>query len=398
MSGAPDSRPKLRISTRAVHAGLNPAENSGAITAPIFQSATFVAADTAELRAINAGERRGYVYSRIRNPTVLAAEQRVAALEEAQSCVLFASGMAAIAGAIAPFLKAGDDLVALPDIYGGTLKYLRTILPAQGVNVIWAKGIDAADVAAAITPNTRVIYAETPTNPLVRVVDLTALSEVARGIGAKLIVDGTLGSPMNQRPLALGADLVVHSATKYLNGHGDLIIGAVCGDRALTRDIRSLQQVSGAIVDAHSAWLLMRGMATYALRMRQHNTSGQAIAEFLAGRSDVTRVFYPGLPDHPDHALARRQMSGFGGLVSFEMYSAAAAQTVVDRTRLFGIGPSVGGVESLISQPGNTSHFSVPAEQRRAMGISDRLVRISVGIEDTDDLIADLEQAMEAAR
>jgi cystathionine beta-lyase/cystathionine gamma-synthase len=397
MSGAPDSRPKLRISTRAVHSGLNPAENSGAITAPIFQSATFVAADTAELMAINAGERRGYVYSRIRNPTVLAAEQRVAALEEAQSCVLFSSGMAAIAGAIAPFLKAGDDLVVLPDIYGGTAKYLRTILPAQGVNVIWAKGLDAADVAAAVTPKTRVIYAETPTNPLVRAVDLVALSEVARGIGAKLIVDGTLGSPMNQRPLTLGADVVVHSATKYLNGHGDLLVGAVCGDRALTREIRNLQQASGAVVDAHSAWLLMRGMATYALRMRQHNASGQAIAEFLAGHAEVARVLYPGLPDHPDHALARRQMSGFGGLVSFEMQSAEAAQAVVDRTRLFGIGPSVGGVESLISQPGNTSHFSVPPEQRRAMGISDRLVRISVGIEDTEDLVADLEQALETA-
>lgn len=398
MSSTRDPGSKLRISTRSVHSGLNPAENSGAITAPIYQSATFVAADTAELMAINSGERRGYVYSRIRNPTVLAAEQRVAALEEAQSCVLFSSGMAAIAGAIAPFLKAGDDLVALPDIYGGTSKYLRTILPAQGVNVIWTKGLDASDVAAAVTPKTRVIYAETPTNPLVRVVDLAALARVAHGIDAKLIVDGTLGSPMNQRPLALGTDIVVHSATKYLNGHGDLLVGAACGNRALTRDIRSFQQASGAIVDAHSAWLLMRGMATYALRMRQHNMSGQAIAEFLAGRADVARVLYPGLPDHPDHALARKQMTGFGGLVSFEMHNADAAQAVVDRTRLFGIGPSVGGVESLISQPGNTSHFSVPPEQRRAMGISDRLVRISVGIEDIEDLIADLEQALEGAR
>ena len=398
MSDAPDSRPEMRISTRAVHSGLNPAENSGAITAPIFQSATFVAADTAELMAINSGERRGYVYSRIRNPTVLAAEQRVAALEGAPSCVLFSSGMAAIAGAIAPFVRAGDDLVALPDIYGGTTKYLRTILPAQGVNVIWASGVEADAVAAAITPKTRVVYAETPTNPLLRVVDLEALSGLARGAGAKLIVDGTLGGPMNQRPLALGADVVVHSATKYLNGHGDLLVGAVCGDRKATRDIRNLQQASGAVVDAHSAWLLMRGIATYALRMRQHNASGQAIAEFLAGRPEVARVFYPGLPDHPDHALARRQMSGFGGLVSFEMHDPQAAQTVVDRTRLFGIGPSVGGVESLFSQPGNTSHFSVPPDQRRAMGILDTLVRISVGIEDLEDLMSDLEQALEAAR
>lgn len=393
MSGASDR--KNGIGTRAVHAGVNPAENLGAVTAPIYQSATFVAADTAELMAINTGQKRGFVYSRIRNPTVLAAEQRVAALEEAQSAVLFASGMAAIAGALAPFLKAGDDLVALPDIYGGTVKYLNEVLPAQGVNVIWAKGISAEDVAEAVTPNTRIIYAETPTNPLLRVVDLPGVAEVARKAGAKLVVDGTLGGPMNQRPLELGADIVVHSGSKYLNGHGDLIIGAVCGSRELTRSIRSSQQASGAIVDAQSAWLMMRGMATFALRMRQHNVTGQAVAEFLEAHPKVERVMYPGLPSHPDHMLARTQMSGFGGLLSFEMHSPEAARTVVDATRLFGIGPSVGGVESLISQPGNTSHFSVPAEQREAMGISDRLVRISVGIEETDDLIADLNQALD---
>jgi len=386
---------KFRLGTRAVHAGLAPAENLGAVAAPIYQSATFVAADTAELIAINTGEKRGYVYSRIRNPTVLAAEQRLAALEEAQSCVLFASGMAAIAGALSPFLKAGDDVVILPDVYGGTIKYFRDVLPGQGVNVIWADDITPDAVARAMTPATRVVYAETPTNPLLRIVDLAALAAIAHAAGAKLIVDGTLGGPMNQRPLELGADLVIHSASKYLNGHGDLIVGAVCGSRQLTRDVRGLQQASGAMVDAHSAWLLMRGMATFALRMKQHNLSAQAVAEFLAAHPAVTRVLYPGLADHPDHALARAQMTGFGGLMSFEVKTPEAAIQVVDRTRLFGIGPSVGGVESLISQPGYTSHFSVPPEQRLAMGISDCLVRISVGIEDTDDLIADLAQALE---
>jgi cystathionine beta-lyase/cystathionine gamma-synthase len=381
-----------------VHAGLDPADNRGAVTVPIYQSATFVAANTADLAAINSGEKRGYVYSRIRNPTVLAAEQRLAALEDAQSCVLFSSGMAAVAGALAPFLTAGDDLVALPDIYGGTVRYLREVLPGQGINIVWARGISAEEVASAMTPKTRVVYAETPTNPLVRVVDLPALAEVAHAGSAKLIVDGTLGGPMNQRPLQLGADVLVHSASKYLNGHGDLIIGAVCASRALTRPIRSLQQTSGAIVDAHSAWLLMRGMATYPLRMRQHNISGQAVAEYLQGHPGVARVFYPGLPSHPDHALACRQMTGFGGLLSFETPTAEAARQVVDRARLYGIGPSVGGVESLISQPSATSHYSVAPEQRAAMGISDRLVRISVGIEETADLIADLAQALEARR
>ena len=388
----------LGLGTRAVHAGLDPADNRGAVTTPIYQSATFLAADTAELMAINTGEKRGYVYSRIRNPTVAAAEQRVAALEDAPSCVLFASGMAAIAGAVAPFVKAGDDLVTLPDLYGGTIKYLRDILPAQGVNVIWAESGAADDVAAAVTARTRVIYAETPTNPLVRIVDLSALAGIAHDAGAKLIVDGTLGGPMNQHPLELGADIVVHSASKYLNGHGDLIIGAVCGPRDLMRAIRILQQASGAIVDAHSAWLLMRGLATFQLRMRQHNASGQAIAAFLDRHPNVKRVFYPGLPSHPDHALAAQTMTGFGGLLSFEMEKPEGARQVVDGTRLFGIGPSIGGVESLISQPGNTSHFSVPPERREAMGISDRLVRISAGIEDTADLIADLAQALERPR
>jgi len=387
--------PGLGLGTLAVHAGLDPAGNLGAVSAPIYQSATFVAADTAELMAINEGTKRGYIYSRIRNPTIVAAEQRLSALEQAESSVLFASGMAAIAGAIAPFLKAGDQIVALPDVYGGTLKYFRDVLPTQGVEVTWAKSIAVADVAAALSPRTRVIYAETPTNPLVRVVDVPALAAFAHEKGCLLIVDGTLGSPMNQYPLALGADLVVHSASKYLNGHGDLIIGAVCGDRKLTRQVRSLQQASGAIVDPHAAWLLMRGMATYALRMARHNASGQAVAEFLEAHQKVARVFYPGLASHPDHALAKRQMRGFGGLMAFEMADGAAAQIVVDKTRLFGIGPSIGGVESLISQPGNTSHFSVPPEQRRIMGISDGLVRISVGIEDIEDLIADLSRALE---
>lgn len=383
------------IGTRAVHGGLSPQDHLGAVTVPIYQSATFVAADTEDLMAINTGAKRGFVYSRIRNPTVMAAEARVAALEEAQSAVLFASGMAAIAGALAPFLRAGDELVTPPDLYGGTIKYFRDILPAQGVSVVRSADGSPEAIRAALTERTRVVYVETPTNPLLRVADLAAIADIAHTAGAKLIVDGTLGGPMNQRPLELGVDLVVHSASKYLNGHGDLIIGAVCGARSLTRNVRSLQQASGAMVDAHSAWLLMRGMTTFQLRMARHNASGQAVAEYLATHPKVTRVHYPGLPNHPDHALARRQMQGFGGLLSFELATPDAARHVVDATRLFGIGPSVGGVESLISQPGNTSHFALAPEERHAMGIPDELVRISVGIEDVEDLIADLAQALE---
>ncbi|MDW6023374.1 aminotransferase class I/II-fold pyridoxal phosphate-dependent enzyme [Mesorhizobium sp. BAC0120] len=387
-----------RIGTRAVHSGFEPAENLGAVTPPIYQSATFLSADTAELEAINEGKKRGFVYSRVRNPTVLAAEQRLAALEEAESAVLFASGMAAVAGALAPLLSAGDELVALPDIYGGSIRYFNEMLPRQGVTVHWAASPAPQDVAACITEKTKVVYAETPTNPLVRVVDLAALSALAREAGALLVVDGTLGGPMNQRPLELGADLVIHSATKYLNGHGDVLAGAVAGSRKLTRSIRTLQQASGAVIDPNAAWLLMRGMATYPLRMAQHNLGGIEVARFLAAHPKVTKVHYPGLPEHPDHELARQQMSGFGGLLSFELADAAHARHVVDATRLFGIGPSIGGVESLISQPGNTSHHSVTAERRREMGISDGLVRVSVGIETIEDLIADLAQALEGCR
>lgn len=384
------------LGTLAVHAGHAPEEHMGAAVPPLYQSVTFVAADSDALEEINEGRRRGYVYSRIRNPTVLAAEQRLAALEGAQSAVLFASGMAAVAGALDPFLTSGDELVALPDIYGGTLRYFTEILPRRGIDVRWARSIDAADVAACVGPKTKIIYAETPTNPLVRVVDLPALAGLAARSSSMLIVDGTLGGPLNQKPLELGTHLLIHSGSKYLNGHGDVLAGAVVGSRELTRKVRSAQQASGAIMDPHAAWLLMRGMATYELRMQRHNASGMEIAEFLEGHKAVRKVHFPGLASHPDHQLARRQMSGFGGLISFEVADAQAARRVVDRTRLFGIGPSIGGIESLISQPGNTSHHSVSPERRLEMGITPGLVRISVGIEDARDLVTDLAQALEA--
>lgn len=393
-----DARHSDRLGTLAVHAGLDPRANEGAVTMPIYQSVTFAAPDTEGLEAVNSGRARGFVYSRVRNPTVMAAEQRLAALEGAQSAALFASGMAAVTGALAPLLQAGDELVALPDIYGVTLRYFTELLPRQGVTVRWAASLAPEDVAACVTEKTKVIYAETPTNPLVRIVDLTALASIAHEAGAKLVVDGTLGGPMNQRPLELGADLLIHSATKYLNGHGDVLAGAVCGTRAELRAVRSFSQANGGVMDPHAAWLLMRGMATYSLRMARHNENGQRLAEFLAAHPAVGKVYYPGLASHDDHALAVKQMTGFGGLMSFEMASAEAARHVVDATRLFAIGPSVGGVESLISQPGNTSHYSVPPEKRREMGIGDTLVRISAGIEEAEDLIEDLTQALEGCK
>lgn len=387
----------MKIRTLAVHAGEHPERYHGAASVPIYETATFVAESTEALMAVNRGERHGFVYTRLRNPTIMAAEERLAKLEGAGSAVVFASGMAAIAAAIGATLVAGDELVAATDIYGGTYRLLTEILPRQGIAVRWCDALDAAAIARSLSPKTRAVYIETPTNPLVRVADIRAIADVAHAHEARLIVDGTLGSPFNQRPLELGADLVVHSASKYLNGHSDLIVGVVAGGRDLVRNVRTHQFVTGAIVTPMAAWLLHRGLATFALRVEQHNRNGLAVSEYLAGHPKVARVHYPGLASHPDHALAQRQMRGFGGLLSFEVRGdGAAAQRVVDASRLCGIGPSIGGIESLISQPSATSHYSVPPEVRHRMGITDNLVRLSVGIEDADDLIADLAQALEA--
>lgn len=386
---------RQRPATRAVHAGVNPRQNQGAVSPPIYQTATFVAADTADLEAINSGKKRGYVYTRQRNPTVMAAEERLAALEESESAVLFSSGMAAIDAAVSSVTRAGSEIVSITDIYGGTYRLFTEIAPARGVKVNWCDSLEAEAIAACITPATTAVYIETPTNPLVRLVDIAAVAKVAQARKIPLLVDGTLGGPMLQRPLQLGADLVIHSASKYLNGHGDLIIGAVAGARKMTKAVRQLQQALGAIPDPMAAWLFQRGMATYPLRMAQHNANGMAVAAFLSGHPKVLKVHYPGLASHPQHALARRQMEGFGGLLAFEVAGGAdAARQVVDRCRLCGIGPSIGGIESLISQPANTSHYSLPPAERAARGITENLVRLSVGIEAAEDIIADLEQAL----
>jgi cystathionine beta-lyase/cystathionine gamma-synthase len=388
----------MKIETLAVHAGNHPDKQLGAVSPPIYQTATFTATDTEDIMAINRGEKQGFVYSRLRNPTVMALEQKLARLEGAESAVVFSSGMAATAAAVGAFLKSGDELVSLADVYGGTHHYFSTVLPRHGVQVRWCDSYDPARIDSMITGSTRVLFAETPTNPLLRIVDLQAVSEVARRRNVKFIVDGTLGGPFNQKPLELGADIVVHSASKYLNGHSDIIVGVVAAARIHTRAVRDLQFVSGSILEPFGAWLVHRGLSTYALRMRQHNENGMAVARYLEDHPKVERVYYPGLKSHPQHDLARKQMRGFGGLLSFEVRGAAeAARKVVDHCKLCGLGPSLGGVECLISQPMTTSHYSVPEVTRHAHGISDNLVRLSVGIEAAEDIIADLEQALEAA-
>ncbi len=321
----------MKLATRAIHAGVKPAQQRGAVSPPIYQTATFVAEDTADLEAINSGTKRGFVYTRQRNPTVMAAEEKLAAVEEAESAVLFGSGMAAIEAAVSARTRTGDEIVSTTDIYGGTYRLFSDVLPARGIDVRWCESLEAAAIEAAITRRTRLIYVETPTNPLLRIVDLAAVAAVARRRGIELVVDGTLGSPFNQRPLQLGADLVVHSASKYLNGHGDLVAGAVLGSRRATRAVRQLQQTAGAILDPMGAWLLQRGLATYPLRIVQHNSNGLAVARYLSAHRSVARVHYPGLPTHPQHEVAARQMNGFGGLLAFEVAGdATLARQVVD--------------------------------------------------------------------
>ncbi|HZP78553.1 MAG TPA: PLP-dependent aspartate aminotransferase family protein [Pseudolabrys sp.] len=388
----------MKIDTLAVHAGNHPRRQLGAVSPPIYQTATFVAADTDELMAVNRGEKQGFIYSRLRNPTVMALEEKLARIEGAESAVAFSSGMAATAAGVGAFVKAGDEILSLADVYGGTHKYFTDVLPRQGVTVNWVQSNGVGEIEARITPATRVVFVETPSNPLLHIVDLSALAKITRARDIKLIVDGTLGSPFNQRPLELGADVVVHSASKYLNGHSDLIVGVVVAARAHTRAVRSLQFASGSILDPMGAWLMHRGLSTYALRMRAHNANGMAVARHLEQHPKVQRVYYPGLESHPQHDLARRQMRGFGGLLSFEVRgSGETARRVVDRCQLCGLGPSLGGIECLISQPVTTSHYSVPEATRHAQGIFDNLIRLSVGIEAAEDIIADLDQALEAA-
>lgn len=364
---------------------------TGGVVPPLHMATTF--ARDAAYRPIG-----GRVYGRDQQPTLELAESVLAALEGGAGAMLFGSGMAA-ATAVFQGLAPGDHVVVPRTMYYALRAWLDGFAVPWGLSLSTVENDDLAALAAALRPGTtRLVWLETPANPLWTVTDIAAAAELAHGAGARLAVDSTVATPILTRPLALGADLVIHSVSKYLNGHGDVIGGAVLGSRARTRAVRSHQQAAGGIMEPFGAWLLLRGLATYPLRMERHNANGLAVAQHLAAHPAVARVHYPGLPQHPDHALAARQMDGFGGLVSFEAAGGPeAARRIVDACRLFAIGPSIGGIESLISQPGNTSHHSVPPEERARLGIPPSLVRLCVGIETAEDLIADLDRALEAA-
>ncbi len=389
--------PRARPGTLAVHAGEPRSQPGDALTTPIACTSTYSFRDTAELRDHFEGRVTRDEYGRYGNPTVAVAERKLAALEAAEDCALFASGMAAITTALFTLLRGGQHVILAADGYRRTRQFVTQFLARYGVEHTLVEPGDLAAIAAAIVPGkTRVLLSESPTNPYLRVADLPALAALVRPHrGLKLLIDSTFATPINQRPLTQGAHLVIHSATKYLGGHNDLLAGAVCGDASLVGLIRDQRGLLGGVLDPHAAYLLTRGLKTLELRVQRHNTSGQRVAEFLASHPAIEQVYYPGLASHPDHAIARAHMRGFGGVVSFLVRGdEATTSRFIDRCTVARIGPSLGGVESLIEQPALMSFYELTREQRLAVGVRDNLVRLSVGVEDPEDLIADLDRAL----
>jgi cystathionine beta-lyase/cystathionine gamma-synthase len=377
----------LRFSTICIHAGQQPDPSTGAIITPIFQTSTYVQEEV--------GRHKGFEYARTQNPTRFALENNVAAIEGGTAAFAFASGMAAI-GAVATMLQSGDHVVVTDNTYGGTFRLFERVLKRYLLSFSYVDTSRPELIEEAIHPETKMVFVETPTNPVMRLTDLRAAAEIARRRGVKLVVDNTFASPCLQRPIELGADLVVHSTTKYLNGHSDSVGGIVIAVRDEDVEwLKFVQNSEGAILSPFDSFLVLRGTKTLAVRMAQHNVNGQALAEYLAGHPKVKSVLYPGLPSHPQHELAKRQMRGFGGMLSFDVGTEAEARRVCNRVRLMALAESLGGVESLICHPASMTHASVPPERRAAIGLSDSLVRISAGIEDPADLIDDIRQALD---
>ncbi|HKS09670.1 MAG TPA: cystathionine gamma-synthase [Pyrinomonadaceae bacterium] len=378
----------MKFSTIAIHTGSEPDEATGAVTVPIYQTSTYAQDALGKTR-------QGYEYARTQNPTRTAVERNIAALEGAKFGFAFASGMAAI-DATLRLVKAGDHVIVSDNTYGGTARLFNRILANYGIEFDYVDTSEPLNVEAALKPNTKMVFLETPTNPVMIVTDLKEISEIAHRAGARVVCDNTFLSPYLQRPMEFGVDIVVHSTTKYLNGHSDGVGGiVVLNDEEDANWIGFVQNSAGAILSPFDSWLVVRGTKTLALRMEQHDKSGRAVAAFLEEHPKVHKVYYPGSASHPQHALARRQQRGFGGMVSFDVGSLAAAKTVLDSVRLCTLAESLGGVETLISHPATMTHASVDEAKRQRLGITDGLVRISVGIEDTDDIIADLDQALD---
>jgi cystathionine beta-lyase/cystathionine gamma-synthase len=380
--------------TKAVRGAADLDKKNGPLATPIYQTSTFEVTDNEEqLRATHTD----HFYTRYGNPTNTVAEKTIAQLEGVDAALTFASGMGAITTTIMALLKSGDHVVAQRDIYGGASKFLSQWLPKMGIETTFVDTTEYEQHARAIRPNTKLLYLESPTNPTLRVVDFKKVAALARQHKLLSMIDATFGTPINQQPAEFGIDLVMHSGTKYLAGHSDLICGVVAGRRELMERIWETRTTLGNCMDPHASWVLVRGLKTLAVRVARQNENAQRVAEFLAEHTKVQRVHYPFLKSHPQNAIALQQMSGGGGMVSFEVEGTADdARRVSEAMRLFTLAPSLGGVESLVSIPVLTSHLTVPPEERRRIGITEQMIRLSVGIENADDLIADLERALEA--
>jgi cystathionine gamma-lyase len=374
------------LATRAVHAGQVADPLAGAVMTPIYQTSTY--------RQDGLGRHKGYEYARTQNPTREALERNVAALEGGTHGFAFGSGLAAL-DAILKLFKAGDHIVSGESVYGGSMRLMRQIFEPYGLELSFVDSRDIGNVERALRSNTRMVYCETPTNPMMFLTDLRAVGDLTASRGLLFAVDNTFMTPMFQRPLEQGADIILHSTTKYLNGHSDMVGGLLITRRDdLAERLGFIQNASGAVPGPMDCWLALRGTKTLPLRMRQHDLNGRRIAEWLQHHPAVQRLYYPGLASHPQHDLARRQMCGFGGMVSLDVGDVERAGRIVERVKIFQLAESLGGVESLIGHPASMTHAAVPRELRQEMGLTDSLVRLSVGIEDVDDLIQDLEQAL----
>ena len=377
----------MGFSTDAIHAGQEPDPATGAVSVPIYQTSTYVQ------EAL--GKHKGYEYARTRNPTRSALEANLAALERGKYGVAFASGMSAIHALVSLFQQ-GDHIVASHTVYGGTYRLFQQLWRRFGLEFSWVDTTDVEQLQDALRPNTRLVHVETPTNPLMSITDVSAVSRICEGAGVLLAVDNTFLSPYLQRPIELGAHIVVHSTTKFLNGHSDSVGGVlVVNDEELANRLYFIQNAAGAILSPFDSWLVLRGVKTLAVRMKAHEENGRQMAAFLARHAGIQRVFYPGLATHPQHELAKRQQDGLGAMITFETGSLDNARHVLNRVKLASLAESLGGVETLISHPASMTHASIPRQRRQSLGITDGLVRISVGIEDSEDLVADLKQALD---
>lgn len=385
---------KMKFETKAIHSGKKPEKVTGAITTPIYQTATYVLDEVGKLKGKEL-YKDGFDYSRTIHPTRAILEKRVTALEGGKGAVVFSSGMAAIT-ALMHTLKAGDHIVFSDDVYGGTLQLLKQVLNKFNLESSFIDATDLKLTENSIKENTKMVFIETPTNPLLKVYDIKAIAEISHKHNTPLTVDNTFLTPYFQQPFNLGADIVVHSLTKYLAGHNDLVGGAVIAkEKQLIEDLKFVEKTTGAVLGPFDSWLTLRGIKTLPLRMKQHDKNGRAIAEYLENHPKVNYVIYPGLKSHPQYEISKKQATGFGGMISFEVDGGLeAGKKVMESVKLWSLAESLGGVESLITHPVTMTHRSVPEEERKAKGITDGLIRLSAGIENIEDLIADLEQAL----